>query len=162
MSAFARVTGPLLFLAFGSQWGVLTLRAELMHRIEERLYREGQLTFVSLDRAQERSTLMGVRYYYAYSGRYQNRNFETVEEVPYYYYNLYSEGKNMEARVFLDEKGVAHSHLKDNTLPITKDFATLANFSLYLTLLGLTLSLIGWVTHFAQRLFYATDRTGQV
>jgi hypothetical protein len=166
MIAFARIAGPILALVFGSQALVFTLRDHLMAEIEERMQSEGQYSFANLDRAQSRQSFLigGKRYYYAYSGRHRNLNFQAIEEVSAQYYHLNSEGKNVEVLVFLDEAGNFHTHLRGNSQPFAEDYSRLIAFSLVLMGLGLLLTLGGWglgaligVHHHAD-----TDRARQV
>lgn len=147
MIAFARVTGPLLLLVFGAQGLVFTLRDQLINEIEARMQREGEYSFATLDRAQQRQSFSGSgkRYFYAYSGRYRNISYEQTKEVSPQYYHLNSEGKNVEVLVYLDPAGNLHTHLRGNTHPFSARFPGLSRLSFGLALLGLGLSVLGWV-----------------
>ncbi len=149
MIAFARVAGPILLLAFGSMGAVFHLRDELMADIEARMLKDGEYSFATLDRAQQRQAFLvgGKRYFYAYSGRYRNMSFQATKEVSPQYYHLNSEGKNVEVLVFLDAAGNFHTHLRGNSHPFAEDFSALRDFSLFLALVGLALSLFGWLAH---------------
>ncbi|MEQ9364028.1 MAG: hypothetical protein RIF32_07290 [Leptospirales bacterium] len=151
MIAFARVTGPILLLAFGSMGLVFGVRDQLMSDIEARMLRDGQYSFATLDRAQQRKAFLvgGKRYFYAYSGRYRNMSFQETKEVSPQYYHLNSEGKNVEVLVFLDAAGNFHTHLRGNSHPFAEDFSALRNFSILMAALGLALTISGLL---AQRL----------
>ena len=147
MIAFARIAGPILLLAFGGQALAFSLRDWLMADIQTRMQSQGQFTIATLDRAQQRKTfLTGTkRYFYAYSGRYQNRSFETIEEVAPQYYHLNSEGKNVEVLAYRDAAGNLHTHLRGNSHPFAENFDGLRWFSLSLAALGAVLSMSGWL-----------------
>ncbi|MCR9144651.1 MAG: hypothetical protein NXI24_20605 [bacterium] len=147
MIAFARVTGPILLLAFGSTALVFTVRDRLMSDIEARMLKDGQYTFATLDRAQKRKTFLvgGKRYFYAYSGRYRNTAFQQTKEVSSQYYHLNSEGKNVEVLVFRDAAGNFHTHLRGNSHPFAEDFSGLRNFSISLAAIGMLLTAFGWL-----------------
>lgn len=146
MIAFARVTGPLLLLAFGAQGLAFSLRDQLISDIETRMQREGEYSFATLDRAQQRQSFSGngKRYFYAYSGRYRNISYERTKEVSAQYYHLNSEGKNVEVLVYLDPAGNLHTHLRGNTHPFSARFEGLRKFSFTLALGGLILSVLGF------------------
>lgn len=147
MIAFARVTGPILLLAFGSQGLVFTLRDQLMTDIQSRMLKEGEYTFANLDRAEQRKTFLvgGKRYFYAYSGRHRNASFQKTEEVSPQFYHLNSEGKNVEVLAYLDSAGNFHTHLRGNSHPFAEDYTELRHFSLALAALGLALTIGGWL-----------------
>lgn len=147
MIAFARVTGPILLLAFGSMGLVFSLRNQLMSDIEARMSRDGEYTFATLERAQQRKTFLvgGKRYFYAYSGRYRNMSFQETKEVSPQYYHLNSEGKNVEVLVFLDSAANFHTHLRGNSHPFAEDFSELRGFSYLLAAIGLALTVFGWL-----------------
>lgn len=144
-AAFAQVAGPLLLFAFGSMFAVLHARAAGTAHIEERMRSSGALTFVSLDRAQQRRTFFGeTQYYYAYSGRYRNISLQTVEEVSQQFFHLHSEGKNVQAVVYIDESGTPYTHLRGNSAPPMKDLTKLRNFSAFFAIIGLVFTAFGW------------------
>ena len=143
--ALARLAGPLLLFAFGSQLLVLELRSASSANIEERMRSSGAFTFVSLDRAQQRRTFFGeTQYYYAYSGTYRNISLETVEEVSPQFFHLHSEGKNVQAIVYVDESGTPYTHLRGNSAPPMKDLSKLRDFSAFFAIIGLALTAFGW------------------
>ncbi len=140
LPAFARITGPLLALAFGSTFLFLTLHRLQNSWIGESLEKEGENTFVVLDQAQSKKGVFGRRYFYSYTGRYREQIFQKTEEVPDGMFHLHSEGKNLQAVVYIDPAGTIHSRLKANPLEFGKPMGALASTSLVLSLAGCLLT----------------------
>ena len=151
MSAFARVCGVLLFFSFGSEYLALAWRDQLLAAAESRLRTEGSAVFVTLTRAQVRRGFIGDRYYYSYSGAAGAVEFHGVEEVSPFYFHSYSEGKNVEAIVYIDASRNAFVHLRGNDLPGKRSSAGLNRLSAGAALFGLGLMIVGWLGALAGR-----------
>lgn len=145
MSAFARVCGVLLFFSFGSEYLALAWRDQLLAAAESRLRTEGQAVFVTLTRAQIRRGFIGDRYYYSYSGSAGAVEFHGVEEVSPFYFHSYSEGKNVEAIVYIDSSRNAFVRLRGNDPPPDRNSRGLNQLSAAAALLGLGLFVFGWL-----------------
>jgi hypothetical protein len=145
VSAFARVCGVLLFFSFGSEYLALVWRDQLLAAAESRLRAEGQAVFVTLTRAQIRRGFIGDRYYYSYSGAAGAVEFHGVEEVSPYYFHSYSEGKNVEAIVYIDASRNAFVRLRGNETPFERNSPAGNWLSAGAALCGLALLIAGWL-----------------
>ncbi len=151
MSAFARVCGVLLFFSFGSEYLALAWRDQLVADAESRLRTDGSAVFVTLTRAQVRRGFIGDRYYYSYSGAAGAVEFHGVEEVSPFYFHSYSEGKNVEAIVYIDASQNAFVRLRGNDLPGERNSPGLNRLSAGAALVGLGLMIAGWLGALARR-----------
>jgi len=144
-AAYARIVGPLLFFVFGSISLVLSFRLYELRILREEIEKKGQDIFVQITLAQDRETPFGKRYFYTYRGEIRAVKFARTEEVDAGLFRSHSEGKNLEARAFMDATGNTHARLRADTILPGKPMEAIRLLSLFFAGCGVFLFVGTWI-----------------
>lgn len=138
---------PILLVIYGNLAGRKT-------RLEERevlIQKSGQPCFVSLERAHVQKAAQTTHYYFTYQILSDEIKYRTTEEVTSEYFHSHTEGRNVEALLYIDEGNLPHTHLRGNAMPGYDSLPGIMRVSLYgwmssaaMLLLGI---LMAWPDH---------------
>ncbi len=130
---------PIFLIIFGNLVG----RKNRMEEREAQVYRYGTPGFATLEKGHIQKGAFATHYYFTYQLLSDAFHYRTTEEVTTEYFHTHTEGRNVEALIYIDDGDLAHTHLRGNRMVGFDGLRGIMKVSLYGWILSALMLLVG-------------------